>query len=210
MRAQLRVHRALRVLCTTVAFVQLAKGAEPKPVILRTYNSFGVSAEELRGAERVVEGLLDSVGIHAIWRSCRIAQRATEPLADACMDPVAANELIVRIVASVDDDKAAYRLGFSYVDPVHGMGTLATVFADRVATLAATLETDAGVVLGRAVAHEIGHLLMGTQVHSASGLMRATWSNETILANRLDDWGFSAQQASEMRAAADARRPVVK
>jgi hypothetical protein len=86
----------------------------------------------------------------------------------------------------------------------------ATEFADRVATLAATLETDASVVLGRAVAHEVGHLLMGTQAHSASGLMRATCSNETILANRVDDWGFSAQEASDMRAAADARRPVVK
>jgi len=40
-----------------------------------------------------------------------------------------------------------------------------------------------GVVLGRAVAHETGHL---------------------------DDYGFSAQQASDMRAAAEARGPVVK
>jgi hypothetical protein len=205
----LRVRCATSVLCTTIVFAQAAKGAEPTPVILRTYNTFGVNADELRSAERVVEGLLGSIGIRSTWRTCRIAQRPTEPLADACMDPVAGNELIVRIVASVDDDPTAYRLGFSYVDPVRGTGTLATVFADRVATLAATLETAAGVVLGRAVAHEIGHLLMG-QAHSANGLMRAIWSNETILADRVDDWAFSAQQASEMRAAAVARRPVIK
>lgn len=31
-----------------------------------------------------------------------------------------------------------------------------------------------GVVLGRAVAHEIGHYLLGTSTHSSHGLMRAT------------------------------------
>jgi hypothetical protein len=30
-----------------------------------------------------------------------------------------------------------------------------------------------GVVLGRAVAHEIGHFLLATPTHAASGLMRA-------------------------------------
>jgi hypothetical protein len=198
------------MLFITLGWFAQAVAAEPALVVVRTYNSFGVPTGQLHTAELITKGLLESVGIRAIWRDCRIVNRAMDAASDPCVDPVAANEVIVRIVTSAAEGTAAYKLGFAYVDPVSASGTLATVFADRVLALAAALETDAGVVLGRAVTHEIGHLLLGTQTHSAFGLMRAVWSHETLLADRADDWRFNAQQASEMRAAADARRPLLK
>ncbi len=53
-------------------------------------------------------------------------------------------------------------LGFSFVDIGRKAGTLATVFADRVQALAAIAGVDDGELLGRVIAHEIAHLLIGT------------------------------------------------
>ena len=38
-------------------------------------------------------------------------------------------------------------------------------------------------ILGRVTAHEIGHLLIGTNSHAPSGLMRASW-NVKVAASR--------------------------
>ena len=36
------------------------------------------------------------------------------------------------------------------------------------------------VILGHAAAHEIGHLLLGSNSHSPFGLMRARWSGQDL------------------------------
>ena len=52
-------------------------------------------------------------------------------------------------------------------------GVLATIFVDSVELIASLSEIDATLLLGRAIAHELGHLLLGTNAHSVRGLMRA-------------------------------------
>jgi hypothetical protein len=69
-----------------------------------------------------------------------------------------------------------------------GTGVLATVYVDRVLDLARHLDIDHRTLLGRTIAHEIGHLLLATNTHGTSGLMREVWSPEELLASRSDDW----------------------
>ena len=57
-----------------------------------------------------------------------------------------------------------------------GIGVLATIYFDRVMWLAHEAGTDSRVLLGRAIAHELGHLLLATTTHGPVGLMRAHWS----------------------------------
>jgi len=54
-------------------------------------------------------------------------------------------------------------------------------------------------LLGRAVAHEIGHLLMGTNQHSASGIMRARWSRCDLRRGQPDQWRFMRAEMMAMR-----------
>jgi hypothetical protein len=49
------------------------------------------------------------------------------------------------------------------------------------------------------VAHEIGHLLLGTSKHSKEGLMRALWSHDELRGAKPTHWGFSAAEAARMR-----------
>jgi hypothetical protein len=83
------------------------------------------------------------------------------------------------------------------VEPEIG-GTLATVFTDRIAWLAALSRAKYTDLLGRAVAHEIGHLLIGTNEHSASGLMRAIWTAAELTRNDRDDWLFTTDDRARL------------
>lgn len=58
---------------------------------------------------------------------------------------------------------------------------------------------DDGVLLGRVIAHELGHLLLGTSDHSARGLMRANWSDREIESGLGSDWLLTPKDAARMR-----------
>ena len=65
--------------------------------------------------------------------------------------------------------------GFALPTTSGGFGWAATIFRDRIlATAKSTYATEASL-LGSVMAHEVGHLLLGTRSHSSYGLMSANW-----------------------------------
>jgi hypothetical protein len=63
-----------------------------------------------------------------------------------------------------------------------------------------------GVILGRAVAHEVGHYLLNTPTHAASGLMRARIDAE-VFADLREGAFFLDRHATRWLAAVSARPP---
>jgi hypothetical protein len=51
------------------------------------------------------------------------------------------------------------------------------------------------------MAHEIGHLLLGTTHHPDRGLMRGVWSTIDLQKDQPLDWMLSAQEGARMRRA---------
>jgi hypothetical protein len=66
-------------------------------------------------------------------------------------------------------------LGYAY--PFARAGFRVVIFANRVTSMDRHYE-----VLGHVIAHEIGHVLIGTVEHSPSGVMRAHWSKADVAA----------------------------
>ena len=60
--------------------------------------------------------------------------------------------------------------------------------------------TSIGTLLGRAMAHEIGHLLMGRAAHAVRGLMRPRWTRAEVARNVKADWGFDGPDLRAIRA----------
>jgi hypothetical protein len=56
-----------------------------------------------------------------------------------------------------------------------------------------------GTILGHVMVHEIGHLLLGTNSHSASGIMRAQWRNAELLSAGKGALVFAPAQSRRMR-----------
>jgi hypothetical protein len=83
---------------------------------------------------------------------------------------------------------------------------MASVFHDRVKQLAEGGMVSHCQALGHAMAHEIGHLLLGTAEHTSRGIMRARWEREDLRDAARRCLVFDAQQAQRLRA--EVRRRV--
>ncbi len=118
--------------------------------------------------------------------------------------------MIVRIVAAPPQAKPG-SLGYSLVDLQQRSGNLATILANRVESMATAANFDPGVLLGRAIAHELAHLLIGTTEHSPHGLMRAHWDLRDLERDLQRDWVLSRDEGTRMRRGlvARARQPRV-
>jgi hypothetical protein len=191
------------VIAGTVAGTLLSHALAAAPlteqVVVRSYNKFGVPPRELATALETARAILNSAAIDLVWREC-----------GQCDDRPGERELIVRIVAATAQAEPE-SLGYSLIDIRKRSGSLATIFADRVESMATAAEFDPGVLLGRTIAHELAHLLIGTTEHSAHGLMRARWNRAELDRDRQPDWMLSPDEGRRMRRGlvARARQPRV-
>jgi hypothetical protein len=179
----------------------VAESASPTPihVTARLYNVAQVPASVKTAALGVTAGALNAGGIHLRWRDCDVA--------DSCAMIPVRGELIIRLVRSgthivTGTDPIVARtnvLGEAFIDMRERTGVLASVFIDRVELVAALSEIDTALLLGRAIAHEVGHLLLGTNAHSVNGLMRAQWSPADIRRRVSSDWVLGVEDAAAIR-----------
>jgi hypothetical protein len=154
----------------------------------RSYNPVRVPAGAKEGP-RDAQATLRAASIDLVWRDC---------VNGGCEEPLGARDLIVRIVAA-PRGVGLDELGYSMVDLQERIGTLATVYSDRAALLAERARVETGKVLGRAVAHEVGHMLLGTSRHSATGLMRASWLDREVRREFGPDWTWSGRISGSSR-----------
>ena len=192
-----------------------AQTRERELLVVRSYNAFGIASNTMQSAERGLTATFAAAGIDVHWRECRTARPAAprtarRPAPAPCDEVLMPREVVVRIVQAPRTERDPNVLGFSYVDTRVKRGTLGTVYMDRVAGLARQHRVEPGRMLGRAIAHEVAHLLLGTMAHAPTGLMREQWlfgglfgglSGGIFGRNREADWTFSDSEAAAMRAA---------
>jgi len=76
----------------------------------------------------------------------------------------------------------------------------ASVFYNRAEQLARGGAASLAVILGHAAAHEIGHLLLGSNSHSPLGVMRSRWSRQDLQNAMAGNLLFTPEQAEAMKA----------
>jgi hypothetical protein len=164
-------------------------------VQVRVYDTTVMSAADQTVALRAATGVLAAAGIDITWLVCGITDVSANP--EACTKRLTRDELAVRLVrlAGTPSARGQLSLGYSLLDMSAGGGTLATVYVDRVEWLVGGPPNQ---LLGFAVAHEVGHLLLGTNTHAAAGLMRAVWSRSELQRNDPADWLFTAADSLAM------------
>jgi hypothetical protein len=184
----------LLVLALGVLTAGAAESAPPRvEVVARIYNTAQVPAEIADAAIRIASSSMASGGIDTVWKNC--------DLSDVCATAPPAKELVIRLVRSrvATLDGVPFALGDASIDLNARGGVLATIYTDRVERMAELSTTHVAVLLGRAIAHELGHLLLATNAHSASGLMRARWTGAEIRGNQLEDWLLTRQDSEAIR-----------
>ena len=173
-------------------------------LVIRTYDAPPGTSGDMSQARETATVILEATGIGITWLECDAVFVWHDE--NPCLAPLAANELAVRFMRLPPHlaEQDVVTLGDSLIDTRLRAGSLATVYVNRVATLARRCGVDAETLLARAVAHEIGHLLLGTSAHASSGLMRAAWS-QTALRRAAVEWRFTAADALAIRESVRAR-----
>lgn len=167
-------------------------------VTVRVYNSGNLPHAEEQRALAVATAVLASADISLRWAHCHEAP----PHSPRCEEPMAPGEVSLRLVRSIVPPGYAgtLALGEALVEPGRRSGSLATVHVDRVAWLAHKAGSDAATLLGRAIAHELVHVIAGSGTHASQGLMRPIWSSRDVAEDRAADWRLSRLDGSMLRA----------
>jgi hypothetical protein len=167
-------------------------------VIIRIYNYAALPAGQIDAASATADGIFHDAGISSRWIDCRVPGATSGA---ACAEALGETEFVLRLLESPHPEplRGSLALGSSLLDgDAHG-GVLITIDPYRTSAVAAQAGVDRSLLLGRAIAHEVGHLLLGTPQHAPTGLMRAFWSQRELRENREADWRFSPGEASVLR-----------
>jgi hypothetical protein len=169
----------------------------PEGLVIRVYDNAGILPSDRTRAIARAREILARAELDAEWLDC--PARGVKA-AWACAAPLGWSELVVRLARAPARDANAKALGSSVIDARTGVGTFATVYVDRVELVAQQGRTDVSTMIGRLMAHEVGHLLLGTNNHSNTGLMREIWTLAELTRNNAQDWTFLPTQLETLRA----------
>ena len=171
-------------------------------IFIRSFNNFGVPAAELAAARQGAAAVLQQAGITVIWADCWLRDHQPASAPARCQEPVG-GDIVLRLHKAGADDKSRFvSMGFSLVGTAGALPFLTTVYVDRVYSVAQGAGVEAHRVLALAMAHEIGHVLINSNTHAPSGLMRADWARHQLRAKDTAAWGFLDTDAEKVRAAA--------
>jgi len=159
----------------------------------RVYNMAKVKPGILSSGLIEAGTIFKRIGIEVEWKEC------------PCNSLVGAAEFQLRVIPTLFPTARGIpqRGHLGYAAASEEGGVLATIFYDRVEDL--TLVNNPSTVLGYAIAHEMGHLLLGKTLrggryHSDSGIMRAKWDRNDLKGRTESRMEFAPEDAERLRA----------
>ena len=195
------MHRVLKaVFVTLLAMVGVATNpsqgwAENSQVVVSVYNDAQVPSDTLIRAEARASRIFSKAGVEIVWLEC--ASKAAPDDAN-CNHIGAGDHLGLRIIPAVASTTGDAVFGVSYLAS-DGTGRYSDVFWKRALQLHANSNVDLAGILGSVMAHEMGHLLLGSNAHAINGIMRAHWEPGELHRIAMGNLGFLPEQARQMQ-----------
>jgi hypothetical protein len=171
---------------------EVGLGAQAPRGTVVVHNRSRLLQHTVADAQKLVNRIFTDAGVHLVWRP----QLPTGV-------PVPSDGPTVRIVIIPKDaaqiigyrrDSLAFTPGAN-----RGSASLAYVLAHRIAAVSRGYQVPAGIVLGSAIAHEIGHMLLSGR-HSRQGLMRASFNQADFRKIATGNLTFTDREAAQIRA----------
>jgi len=208
MNRSLKMQLALVIIsaatCQLSALGRHSRAADRQTVVIYVYDLAGVSSRTLNQATEGAGRILASAGVEAVWQvgpadaseahACdmRVTSHGT-----SSRRPASRDHLVLRLVRDYPERSLPGALGYSLPDARFGVH--ATVFYDRMETVSKTGDVSLSTMLGHAIAHEIGHVLLGTIDHSPSGIMKARWETADYRQAEMGLMKFTAREGEAIR-----------
>lgn len=174
-------------------------------VTLRVYDYVQAKDAALKQAETEAGAILATGGISARWVDCPTSHAVLKDFPD-CQSALKVTDYVVTILPAAMDARLRHSedaLG-SANESEEGFGR-AQIFYDKIHMMAGGNTAPFSALLGRVMAHEIGHLLLGDNAHSRRGIMQAAWADRQLAMRADAEMIFTEKQSHriETRLAAE-------
>jgi len=163
-----------------------------------------VSAEVLANAEDRAAMIFRQAGVELTWvtRARQMGDPKNQPLSEDTLDQI---DYVLRMLPHSRAKLKDNALGEALTCAPSAAACFANVFYNRVQQRTNAEKISLAQVLGHAMAHEVGHLLLGSNSHSSRGIMRAIWSAADIQRMTKGDLLFTSEEVGVLRSNAFAR-----
>jgi hypothetical protein len=179
----------------------LAKDRDTGPTGLRVsvFNDANVTEIKLLQAEAVASRVFARSGVLVEWINCHRQNETKEEQAECAEANL--RHLQIRILFKSLNRKQSTQstFGISYLDG-DGTGGYADVFYAGLADVEEAGRPGSAMFLGVVMAHELGHLLLGINAHSSTGIMRPVWNDDDLVAASKGKLCFTEMQGQILRA----------
>jgi hypothetical protein len=157
-----------------------------------------VSAEALAKAEDRAGTIFRQAGVKLAWvnRSREMREPKNKPLSQDTLNQI---HYVLRILPHSRAKLKDSALGEALTCAPGEAACFANLFYNRVQQRTDIERISLAQVLGHAMAHELGHVLLGSNSHSSRGIMRGSWSAADIELMTKGDLLFTPDEVGVIR-----------
>ncbi|HEV2400319.1 MAG TPA: hypothetical protein VGS27_25500 [Candidatus Sulfotelmatobacter sp.] len=167
--------------------------AADSTITIQVYSEVALSDKVLSQAEGEGMRIFQRAKVSTVWVNCDAFLASTD---SRCHEAPDRKHLVLRIVPkALGGAESIFGVAFL----AENGGVYADVFFDSIATLHRDCGASIGRVLGHVMAHEVGHLLLGSNSHSSVGIMSPKWHREQLLRVGMGTLFFSSEDTRTMR-----------
>jgi hypothetical protein len=183
--------------------VSASPQGRPREITVTIFNLARIRKTTLERAQGVVAGIFRGYEIGIEWREgsdsdpdAHTIDMHASPVSGPCRTGLRKSVLLLRLIGQ-SQELGSETLALAL--PCARFGIDVTVAADRIEALAKQGLADHYLILGHVMAHEIGHVLLQSTEHAATGLMRAKWSRQDWRRIALANLSFTREEGERMR-----------
>ncbi len=180
------------LLCVGVAVARVGP-SDSIDITVLVNNSAHMPAIVLRQAESEAGRIFAFSQIQIGWRDCAPGLLTKDP----CQRGPGENEFVVHLVPTGQTSLDSM-FGIAFVGQ-DGDGKYCDIFLDRIQETVRTTRIGLGQLTATVIAHELGHLLLGSHSHSFFGIMMPRWTQEELQRIAMGNLLFSKEEALRMR-----------
>jgi hypothetical protein len=190
-----RILAALWVVgCSSLALAGSPTQRNPQVTVFVS-DSANAPEEIVVAAEQDAGRIFRQAGVDLEWVNCEA--QARNLWQSQCLDRRMGPALVVRIIPHART-LANDIFGVSFLD--HDAGTYADLFFEPIVQLhEQNRDISLAPIVGDVLAHELGHLLLGSNAHSRDGIMQPHWTREQLRRAAMGQMRFNKEQSARMR-----------
>jgi len=170
----------------------VAQITDLKEIVVIMQDDTGMASSVRRRAERDVSAVLLAAGVQVVWINCQKGSHDND-----CGHVLGPSEFEIHIVPT-GKTRSELVFGEAFLGE-NGSGKYADIFLQRIEGAEGASGVDLSRLLGAVCAHELGHLLLGSQAHSTAGIMQPIWKQDALVKIGMGLMLFTGQESRTMR-----------